>query len=774
MSAPKNDRLRILIQGGIEMTVPNDLKLISPYVLLEQEDWFEGEAPFVRKLFQPGENALDIGANYGVYSLIAAHAIGRDGRVWSFEPASSTAAFLSESLARNGFGNAKVEQYALSDREGTTELTLTGQAELNTLHAARGGNTETVRLRALDDWAQENGWPDIAFVKLDAEGEEPNVIRGGAQLFDRRSPLIMYEIRHGDKINLGLKDQFEAIGYKSYYLVPGLNLLAPFQADQPVDGFQLNLFCCKPDRARNLAARGLLDEGASGAPPQVLQGRWKADLLRRKYAASYMAAWAAKLPDVDNLARALDVYCHAQNDTLSAGQRIAALRYCHGLLGRMTAGQPPFAYLSLYARVSAELGQRAIAVHTLRRMAPMVQNRQADDSLPFLPPLARFDNISPGDKFADWAIAATLEALDKLSAYSSFYSRSSGVLLEEICKTGFQSPESERRRQLLRLRGGEQKTPEPVGPLGQPGIENLNVWYWRSGRTAGDKPQRLYDLIPNLPTINVVDIGAMMIDARDPHPYGQLVTSGRARAVGFEPNEAECAKLNQMGGQRRYYPYFIGDGGVATYYQTNNTATGSLYKPNTALMEKFNELPEYVVLKQEHPNIRTRRLDDLRHLEGLDDVDYVKIDVQGAELDVFKGAPRVLASATIIQTEVEFVPIYEGQPLFGDIDVHLRSQGYQFHTFDGLATRCFRPFRIPGQIRGMRQVLWTDATYVRDFLRLDLVSTPKLLKMAVMLDAIFKSYDLAAMVMAEVDRRLGSAFAADYARLLIPERGAAA
>src|SRR5262249_12593017 len=155
-------------------------------------------------------------------------------------------------------------------------------------------------------------------------------------------------------------------------------------------------------------------------------------------------------------------------------------------------------------------------------------------------------------------------------------------------------------------------------------------------------------------------------------------------------------------------------------------------------------------------------------------IDYLKIDVQGAELDVFKGAPRVLAAATIVQTEAEFVALYEGQPLFGDLDVHLRAAGYQFHTFDGLATRCFRPFRVPGHFRGLRPVLWTDAVYVRDFMRLDRVSTAKLMKMAVMLDAIFNSYDLAALVIAEVDRRQGSSLAASYGQILIPAAGSAA
>ena len=82
------------------------------------------------------------------------------------------------------------------------------------------------------------------------------------------------------------------------------------------------------------------------------------------------------------------------------------------------------------------------------------------------------------------------------------------------------------------------------------------------------------------------------------------------------------------------------------------------------------------------------RLDDSPETEG---ADLIHLDVQGAELMVFQNALRRLADAVVIHTEVEFLPLYIDQPLFGDIDVFLRGQGYLFHRFSPIVSRTIQP-----------------------------------------------------------------------------------
>jgi hypothetical protein len=74
--------LTVRIKGNVSVCVPNNISLMTPYILLEQEDWFEDEISFVRRVLDPGDRVIDIGANYGIYTLSAAAVVGAQGKVW--------------------------------------------------------------------------------------------------------------------------------------------------------------------------------------------------------------------------------------------------------------------------------------------------------------------------------------------------------------------------------------------------------------------------------------------------------------------------------------------------------------------------------------------------------------------------------------------------------------------------------------------------------------------------------------------------------------------
>ena len=269
----------------------------------------------------------------------------------------------------------------------------------------------------------------------------------------------------------------------------------------------------------------------------------------------------------------------------------------------------------------------------------------------------------------------------------------------------------------------------------------------------------LTDLIPDAPLINVVDIGAASLGPGS-EPYAKLMRAKKARIVGFEPNREACEKLNrEHGAPHAFHPFFVGSGAEETFFDTNWPLTSSLFRPNTPLIDKFQNLGELMRVESEQ-RVATRRLDDV---PGTDDVDFFKIDVQGAELKVFTGAANALAAATLIQTEVEFVALYEDQPLFAEVDSFLRRAGFQFHTFLGFGSRCFKPMKVNDDPNmGLRQFLWSDAVYVRDFMRLGEVPADKLVKLAIMLHDIVKSYDLCHYVLSEIDAETGTALAPAY------------
>jgi FkbM family methyltransferase len=254
----------IRIAGGVSVVVPARIDLLTPYVLLEQEDWFEDEIRFLRARLAPASRCVDIGANYGCYTLALAKAAGPGGQVWSVEPASGTAAWLRQSVDVNEFGHVTVLQQALSDRVGTARLSIEANSELNSLSGSAGGATEEVPLTTLDALAAEHGWDAIDFLKLDAEGEEERIVAGGAAFLRSHSPLVMFEIRHGGRLNLGLVERLADAGYATYKLLPGYDLLVPWDPAAPLDPFQLNLFACKPDRAARLERSGALAKGHPG------------------------------------------------------------------------------------------------------------------------------------------------------------------------------------------------------------------------------------------------------------------------------------------------------------------------------------------------------------------------------------------------------------------------------------------------------------------------------------------------------------------------------
>lgn len=267
----------------------------------------------------------------------------------------------------------------------------------------------------------------------------------------------------------------------------------------------------------------------------------------------------------------------------------------------------------------------------------------------------------------------------------------------------------------------------------------------------------LRELFDDLPMVHVLDVGAALGERPI---YQKLVEAGAARISGFEPTVEECEKLNaKYGPPHRFFPLFVGNGKSCTFHETSWSMTGSLLEPNQPLNEHFQQLGELTALKAKHA-VQTSRLDDI---SGLVDVDFIKIDVQGAELMIFEHGPRVLSEAVLIQTEVEFLPLYKEQPLFADVDRHLRGAGYQLHTFLGFGQRAFKPLVKNKQPHlGFRQLLWSDAVYARDFMRLGELSEPKLMKLALLLHDLYESLDLCHVVLAELDRRSGQKWAPRY------------
>jgi FkbM family methyltransferase len=275
---------------------------------------------------------------------------------------------------------------------------------------------------------------------------------------------------------------------------------------------------------------------------------------------------------------------------------------------------------------------------------------------------------------------------------------------------------------------------------------------------------RIAPLLPALPPLKIVDVGAMSLGEGN-DAYSPLAKVVNCEVIGFEPVARECEKLVAMNiPGRTYLPYFVGDGTVRKFYECNASMTSSLFEPNTPLLDKFQQLEIYtrVVNVSE---VETRRLDDIPETIG---TDFLKLDVQGGEVLVLTGAEARLKDVLVIHTEVEFVPLYKDQPLFADIDSFLRSRGFAFHKLHGTAGRTFKPLLLSDQpSASLSQTLWGDAVYVRDFMTFDTLVPEALLKIATICHENYKSYDLVTVALEAYDRKMGSELQKSYMHALI-------
>jgi FkbM family methyltransferase len=202
--------------------------------------------------------------------------------------------------------------------------------------------------------------------------------------------------------------------------------------------------------------------------------------------------------------------------------------------------------------------------------------------------------------------------------------------------------------------------------------------------------------------LTLVDVGARGgIDKRWKPFYSEL------RVVAFEPDPVECGRLNKQSWPYdiRFLPNALGvqDGTSATLHITKRPGCSSLLKPNYDLCNQF-EFGSNMEIVGQYP-MTLSRLDSVCDVQP----DMLKVDTQGTELDILQGAGRLLDRVMAVELEVEFVPQYEGQALFADIDAIMRSKGFMLR---GLRRTSWRQ-RAPSPHAYGGQLMHGDVLYLR-------------------------------------------------------------
>ncbi len=186
------------------------------------QNYLRGEAELtvqkaLAERLSPGMVFYDLGANIGLFTLLAARLVGDSGKVFSFEPDPENAARLRRNIQRNGFTNVTVVEKGIWS--ATTKLNFVKSGADSPDHGigkfvatendASGAPMECV---SLDDFTRSASVSPPDALKCDVEGAEVEAIRGAAQLFQSRHPWIVCEM-HSDANRHAATESLASYGY---------------------------------------------------------------------------------------------------------------------------------------------------------------------------------------------------------------------------------------------------------------------------------------------------------------------------------------------------------------------------------------------------------------------------------------------------------------------------------------------------------------------------------------------------------------------------------
>src|SRR5262245_902540 len=221
-------------------------------------DYELSERSFLKDFLRPGDIFVDVGANIGLYTVIAGRYVGARGHVYAFEPCAETHQRLLENVRLNGLTNVSCFQAALSDHRERLDMTvsLDGFDVCNSLTQPALGQlfaSESVDSITWDEFAGEHGLDGgVSRMKIDVEGWEAHVIDGGVGTLSREdAPILQVEFSDQAALPAGsslhkLYGALESLGYKMFIYDARNRTLIP---DPPRDSYPLlNLIAAKrPD-----------------------------------------------------------------------------------------------------------------------------------------------------------------------------------------------------------------------------------------------------------------------------------------------------------------------------------------------------------------------------------------------------------------------------------------------------------------------------------------------------------------------------------------------
>jgi FkbM family methyltransferase len=175
-----------------------------------------------------GMTVLDIGANIGYYSLLAAARIAKNGKVHSFEPVRETYSRLQQNITLNEFKNMEAHRYIIHDHIGEMDIFVadksnTGSSSLSRSMENFSNTVQKVQTITIDSYIKSKQISSVDIVKIDVEGSELFVLKGMKNLLKRDNMKIFLEINRHNLAKQNTKPQdiahfLQQVAYHPYLI----------------------------------------------------------------------------------------------------------------------------------------------------------------------------------------------------------------------------------------------------------------------------------------------------------------------------------------------------------------------------------------------------------------------------------------------------------------------------------------------------------------------------------------------------------------------------
>lgn len=205
-------------------------------------------------LIYPGMTVVDVGAHFGLYTLLAAKGVKEKGKVYAFEPEPSNYALLIKNIKANGYEDIVVTiKKAVSNKKGVSFLFLgakeSGEASLYKVPSVSTQNV-VVEVITLDEFFEGEGWPEVHLIKMDIEGGEKEALEGARQLLERNQVKLIIEFNPKIQAAVGIApeeflDTLSKFGFRKIWAI--YNGLRPVNPEllRMAGGSYINLLCEK-------------------------------------------------------------------------------------------------------------------------------------------------------------------------------------------------------------------------------------------------------------------------------------------------------------------------------------------------------------------------------------------------------------------------------------------------------------------------------------------------------------------------------------------------